>query len=256
LSVPHRFANDSSWATELLTVGDGVVHSIDVRDFTFFTEEKSAFDWVDSGSFAPVISPTNAYVDHNNEQILASLPGRSSRSVARNRFIDNTGVDPAVLDTLTNVEGIRQQILLKSGCFYYINRNFNVPEGICNGALVKLVSVSKHVVQAILCSSGDIIFIPRIRLRLTSGILEFSRTQYPLAPAHSSTVHKAQGETLKRVLIDVRSAIFSHGMLYVALSRSPQKSQVAFLIAPGNYIVNNIIHKRYLRITLPRDETQ
>jgi ATP-dependent exoDNAse (exonuclease V) alpha subunit len=44
-------------------------------------------------------------------------------------------------------------------------------------------------------------------------------TQYPLRLAWAVTIHKAQGKTFSRVIIDVGQGTFSHGQLYVALSR-------------------------------------
>ena len=43
-------------------------------------------------------------------------------------------------------------------------------------------------------------------------------TQYPLKLAWSITIHKSQGLTFDRVIIDARSA-FAHGRVYIALSR-------------------------------------
>lgn len=43
--------------------------------------------------------------------------------------------------------------------------------------------------------------------------------QYPLKLAWASTIHKCQGQTFNRVIIDLDSGTFAHGMTYVALSR-------------------------------------
>ena len=43
-------------------------------------------------------------------------------------------------------------------------------------------------------------------------------TQYPLRPAWAITIHKSQGLTFERAIIDANAA-FSHGQVYVALSR-------------------------------------
>ncbi|BCB97152.1 hypothetical protein JZK55_20740 [Dissulfurispira thermophila] len=44
-------------------------------------------------------------------------------------------------------------------------------------------------------------------------------TQYPLKLAWAVTIHKAQGMTFEKVVIDIGRGTFSHGQLYVALSR-------------------------------------
>ncbi len=46
-----------------------------------------------------------------------------------------------------------------------------------------------------------------------------SYTQYPIALAWAVTIHKAQGKTFDRVLVDMGWGAFAHGQLYVALSR-------------------------------------
>lgn len=43
-------------------------------------------------------------------------------------------------------------------------------------------------------------------------------TQYPLKPAWAITIHKSQGLTFDRAVIDACAA-FAHGQVYVALSR-------------------------------------
>ncbi|MFC1909175.1 AAA family ATPase [Chloroflexota bacterium] len=44
-------------------------------------------------------------------------------------------------------------------------------------------------------------------------------TQYPLMLAWAVTIHKGQGKTFDRVIIDIGKGIFTHGQMYVALSR-------------------------------------
>ena len=57
----------------------------------------------------------------------------------------------------------------------------------------------------------------------TSGRLETesvgSFTQLPLKLAWAVTIHKGQGMTFEKIIIDIGRGTFSHGQIYVALSR-------------------------------------
>jgi ATP-dependent exoDNAse (exonuclease V) alpha subunit len=50
--------------------------------------------------------------------------------------------------------------------------------------------------------------------------------QYPLQLGYALTIHKAQGKTLDRVIVDIDRGAFAHGQLYVALSRTRNKKDM------------------------------
>ncbi|MDR1361387.1 MAG: AAA family ATPase [Rickettsiales bacterium] len=50
--------------------------------------------------------------------------------------------------------------------------------------------------------------------------------QFPLALGYAMTIHKAQGKTLHKVIIDISRGAFAHGQTYVALSRTRYSSDM------------------------------
>ena len=74
-----------------------------------------------------------------------------------------------------------------------------------------------------------------VKHRLVRKTPYIQRTkQYPLKLAYAFTIHKAQGQTYEKVILDLNSHIFAPGQLYVALSRA-KSLQRLFLTKPVKY---------------------
>ena len=116
------------------------------------------------------------------------------------------------------------KLVLKKGMPVMLLRNLDPKNGHCNGVKYVIQNMQDHVIQVMSISGsspGSKLFIPRITLISTSGSLPFTmrRKQFPIKPAFAMTANKAQGQTLAKVGIYLGKDLFSHGQLYVALSR-------------------------------------
>ena len=59
------------------------------------------------------------------------------------------------------------------------------------------------------------------------------------------TINKAQGQTLGNVGLDLCYPVFSHGQLYVGVSRGTNMSKIKILLPQGNK-TQNIVYKDIL----------
>ena len=135
--------------------------------------------------------------------------------------------------------------------------------GLANNSRVSIVALHRHCVEVLTVGdcAGRTIRIPRIsfKFRLPYGkSYQLTRMQFPLRLAYAITYNKSQSQTLVKVLLDITSPPFSHGQLYVALSRVRDCRNINIYltneqITPSPYdsnvmipTVNNIVYQDVL----------
>ena len=71
-------------------------------------------------------------------------------------------------------------------------------------------------------------------------------------PVFAMTINKAQGQTIPYMGLDLRNPVFTHGQLYVALSRVQSKNNIIIMVKnvciddrQGDY-TKNIVYKEVL----------
>jgi len=101
-----------------------------------------------------------------------------------------------------------------------------------NGSIGKITGITQNrkgedIIVAKLTDSEEVEITPFIweifRFFVEAGELHSevigTFKQYPLMLAWAVTIHKGQGKTFDRVIIDIGKGTFAHGQMYVALSR-------------------------------------
>ena len=123
-------------------------------------------------------------------------------------------------------------------------RNLDADAGLCNGVRAIVIRPLPRVLDVLLISgskAGTRVYIPRLVLAPKNPDLPFilRRRQLPVKLAWCMTLNKAQGQTLVRVAIYLFTQVFSHGQLYVGLSRAGSSKDVKVLVeetdAQGRY---------------------
>ncbi|XP_059285678.1 uncharacterized protein LOC132039153 [Lycium ferocissimum] len=187
-----------------------------------------------------ILTTKNDFVDEINDTLIIQFSGDSRTYVAFDETTE-THDQSQYEDFLHSLHppGLPPyKLTLKKGCPVMLLWNLNPCEGLCNGKRLICRNFQKHVISATI-ASGDFkntyVFIPRIPLLSSQDEklpIPFKRTQFPIRLCFSMTINKAQGQTLDFVGVYLRESVFSHGQLYVALSRAKNSNCVKILIRP------------------------
>jgi hypothetical protein len=197
-----------------------------------------------------ILAARNGDVDGLNEDVLGRMRGDHRTFVSADNIVRETGADDPEVNDAMPIEYLRSldasglppgELSLKTGCPVILLRNLAPSLGLCNGTRLVIRRMSDRVLEAEILGgehSGDVVFIPRITLTPTGSTTDFSfilsRLQFPVRLAFAISINKAQGQSVKYVGIDLRTPVFSHGQLYVALSRATSRHRVAVLLSPRN----------------------
>ncbi|XP_021995696.2 ATP-dependent DNA helicase pif1-like [Helianthus annuus] len=146
---------------------------------------------------------------------------------------------PDVLNGLKIFGLPNHRLVLKVGVPVMLLRNIDQRNGLCNGTRLQVKKLYNRVIEAEIISGANIgtsTYIPRINLIPSDKKIPFAfqRRQFPLSVCFAMTINKSQGQSLSRVGLYLKQSVFSHGQLYVALSRVKTRDGVKLLILDNN----------------------
>jgi hypothetical protein len=165
----------------------------------------------------------NANVDTINAKELRKLPGKTRLFVMAVRGPE------ALTDALVRGCLSPERLELKEGATVMFTKN-NSSAGFVNGTLGTVIGFDAESKYPIVkTSDGLLITTEPMEWTIAEGDEVFAKiTQLPLRLAWAMTIHKSQGVSLDRAVMDL-SQVFEYGQGYVALSRVRNLSGVHLL---------------------------
>ena len=141
-----------------------------------------------------------------------------------------------------NVQGFPlYKLELKLNASVMFLKNLDISSGLCNGTTLQILSTNHKVLKVKITNGshiGNIGLIPRIDLNSSESSLPFrmKRWQFPIRLCFAMTINKAQSRSINNLGVYLPKAVFSHGQLYVALSRAEltYRTKVMFKIMMEN----------------------
>jgi len=150
------------------------------------------------------------------------------------------------------------ELKIKKNCPVILLRNLDPHSSLCNGTRLVVRAFEDNAIDCEIVNgqhARNRVFIPRIPLSPSEDItlpFKFKRKQFPIRLSFAMTINKAQGQTIPNVGIYLPEPVFSHGQLYVALSRGVSLRTTWLLAKPNKEIdpsekrTKNIVYRDVL----------
>ena len=154
---------------------------------------------------------------------------------------------------------LKNNLLLARGMRVMLTKNIDVPAGLSNGSIGEVVGILffseenatddnatlRNEIPTVLVQFRDykgpsveglglerVYPISAYTATWSKGGESLSRRMLPLQPAYGCTIHKSQGQTLNKIMINLGPREFSGGLTYTALTRVRSLKDLAFRPMP------------------------
>jgi ATP-dependent exoDNAse (exonuclease V) alpha subunit len=193
-----------------------------------------------------ILTTTNSLANTINQERLSRLPGKEMtyEATATGKF------EESAYPTGTSLK-------LKKGAQVILIKNDPGKQWV-NGTLAKVVALSNDSV--VVDINGSICDVPIVKWQKIEYSYNADKdkiedevvgvfAQYPIKLAWAITIHKSQGQTFDKVIIDLGHGAFTHGQLYVALSRCTRLDGIRFRrpVTPRDIIFDPRIYESRAR---------
>uniref|UniRef100_A0A0N4WCS6 ATP-dependent DNA helicase n=1 Tax=Haemonchus placei TaxID=6290 RepID=A0A0N4WCS6_HAEPC len=153
------------------------------------------------------------------------------------------------LNSLTPTGMPPHELHLEKGAIIMLLRNLDVANGLCSGTRLKVETFGHFTLRCRFnCGerNNQLAIIPRIDNCWGQRIpLRLCRHQFPMRIAFAMTTNKPQGQSFNKVGVFLPGDFFSHGQLYVALSRARRPDGIKVKACSNN--LKNIVFREVLQ---------
>ncbi|GBM34040.1 hypothetical protein AVEN_162220-1 [Araneus ventricosus] len=254
----RAFDSEKEFASWLLHVGEGESGvKIQLPPFCYPEIQdpvQQLFSDIDFKTVTPeeikgraILTVTNNLSMQINNRVLECMSGNeviyeSIDNIVSNDPQDQLAYTEEFLNSLTPTGMPPHKLRLKPGAIIMLLRNLAPSKGLCNGTRLIVIQLQKNVIVAKKISAdnnNESYLISRIPLIPSDSNIpfQFKRKQFPIRLAFSMTINKAQGQTFDKICLDLSKPVFSHGQLYVGLSRVRSFDSVT-VVSPNSEIYN------------------
>lgn len=198
-----------------------------------------------------ILSTKNETVDDINFKVMDRLNGESRIYYAVDKVLDDDDTVNYPTEFLNSLcpSGMPPfRLVLKKGAPIMLLRNLNPPM-LCNGTRLIVKSLHNNIIEATIITGefeGETVIIPRIPLHTNDCDISFARMQFPIKLAYAITINKSQGQSFSITGVDLRNEVFSHGQLYVGMSRARDPAKLYILIEE-DHKTKNIVYKKIIK---------
>ncbi|CAN1164025.1 ATP-dependent DNA helicase PIF1 [Linum perenne] len=222
----HEIATFGSWIT-------AIGHGDPITDIVSATYPDILSNYHNPTYLASraVLAPHHEMVHKINKYLLSQMPSEESTYLSSD-YVENANgklhsmdhdLPVEMLNTLQVAGFPDHEIKLKVGVPIILLRNIDQSAGLCNGTRMIVKVLGQWFIAAEIIAGtniGESFFLPRM--------------QYPIALCFAMTINKSQGQSLEQVGLCLQQQVFSHGQLYVALSRVTRKTGLKILSCDQN----------------------
>jgi hypothetical protein len=177
--------------------------------------------------------PGHTYHSHN-------APGTVGDDNGEHELAERAFADDARFLDRVDASVPRERIHLQVGDCVLLSKNMCSRSGLVKNALftVAAMRASSLVLRD---AKGRLHTVPRARFIFNvnkQGNIRLARKQVPVVHAWAFTVHKGQGQTCDRTLIDTTRPFWDHGQAYTALGRTMTSADTGAFVDENSCIAH------------------